>query len=97
MQEGSIVVMVEKLGDSERLALLTNGVTKWPEPSDTPLEIVELAASNELVSGVGVGLDLYPEMISRGILMDISLFREVLPPNEVSVEELIESEELVPC
>ena len=46
-----------------------------------------------LISKVGIAVDLYPEMQEKDIFMDISLFREVLPPTEVSIEKLIESKE----
>src|SRR5688572_18997253 len=97
MKEGSIVVMVEKLGNLERLSLLKAGITKWPEPGDTPLEITELVRCKELVSGVGIAVDLYPELAARNMYMDITMFREVMPPDEINIAEVVEMQQLIPA
>lgn len=84
--------MVESIDANDKLLLLMHGISNWPEPSDRPLEVVELVKSNRLISGAGIGVDLYPELHQREIFMDISLFREVLPPESISIEGLIEEE-----
>lgn len=95
MKEGSLVVMVEKMGDHERLHMLQAGITKWPEPGDTPHEVVELVKCAELVSGVGIALDNYPELRARNMYMDIGMFREVQPPDEVDIAAIVEMQQPV--
>lgn len=92
MQQGSIVIMVGNIDADDKLFLISHGISNWPEPSDRPLEVVELVKSNKLISGAGIGIDIYPELLQRGVYMDISLFREVLPPEPISIEGLIEEE-----
>lgn len=95
MKEGSIVVMVEPIENTDRLGLLQRGFGKWPEPGDTPMVITEIVKLSDLISGVGVALDLYPEIPKQGLYFDIGLFREILPPNNVNIAELIQSHEPV--
>lgn len=89
MKQGSIVVMITELGAKEKEILLENKIYEWPTPSDTPLEVTELVKWNGLVSGVGVALDLYPNLSRNKVYLDIVLFREVQPPEEVNISQVI--------
>lgn len=95
MKTGSIIIMVESLDASDKAALLELGFSSWPEPSDYPLEVLEVVNSDRLISGVGLTIDAFSELARYDVFLDVMLFREVLPPESVSIAEVIEFQQPV--
>lgn len=95
MNVGSIVIMVNPIDNYAKKVLLSMGINEWPEPCDNPLQVVGISKDRNLINGVGIAVDLYPKLRENGILMDISLFRELLPPEEVDMVEIMKIQEPV--
>lgn len=91
MQTSSLVVMVEPLILEEIIFLLTRGIKRWPEPNEDVHMVTELKdLSDENASfGIGIALDVYPELRDNDIWLNPELFKEVEAPN-VNVHKFTE-------
>lgn len=94
MKEGSLVVMVANLPDGDRVFLSTNNIP-YPMKSDNIYVVsdIEEATSFSGKDSVFVYLEEYPLLTHLGMGMDISLFREVQGPEEISISAIMESVE----